>query len=169
MDIAPSSGLQDIDISPDGKTCIILSGPSYQITVLRLHEKGGFSMIQQFDTDSLNCSQVVFSPDSKYAVVSFRNSGKPSLRCYSIDEASRLTEVCVLYLDDYPGEDLAITPDGQYVVTRFQKLGNVTYNVIRLHEDGTLEYLPEKDYTEAGSCAAIAFLPEPQPTGWKLY
>jgi len=90
MDISPSSGNEDLRISPDGKTCIILSIGEYNITVLRIHEGGGFSLVQRFNTESFNPQEVRFTPDSRYAVVSF-STGYPDLRIYRINWDSTLT------------------------------------------------------------------------------
>ena len=83
-----------------------------------------------------------------------------------------MTEADSLDLPGYPGEDMAITPDGKYVITR-ELINNFSFfYVVRLHQDGTLEYLPEKDYICGGHVSAMAFVP-PQVTradeSWTFY
>jgi len=158
MDISPSSANEDIRVSPDGKTCIILSIGDYQITVLRIHSGGGFTLAQQFSTESNSIKEVRFTPDSKYAVVSFR-TGYPDLRIYRINWDSTLTETDNIYLPNEPGWKMAVTPDGKFAVT-VALIGSKTYfYIVRIHENGTLEYLPDKDYNYNGFVGAIAFVP----------
>ena len=171
LDISPATGYCDLEITPDGKTCIALSNiRNYEITSLRIHEQGGFSLVQQFGTDSLDAAEVDFTPDSRFAVVAF--TGRENLRSYSIDGESKLSQVDELYLPGGPGEDMAITPDGKYVVTRELINYYSFFYVVRLHEDGTMEYLPEKDYVCGGHVSAMAFVP-PRITSaegvWNMY
>ena len=168
VDISPSTGAQDLNVSPDGKTCIALSIITYEISVIRIHPEGGASLVQQFNTISMNPYVVDFTPDSKYAVISFYTSSQtPDFIIYRIGEDSLLTEVDSLQLPNDPGEDMAVTPDGKFAITRFLILehsGPRSYfYVVRIHEDGTLEYLPERDYNCTGFVSDIKFVP-PQRT-----
>ena len=170
IDIEPSSANQDLTISPDGKTCIVLSIGTYEITSLRILKNGGCSIAHQFNTYSDTPDEVYFTPDSKIAVVSFFTID--NLCSYLVGGDSRLTEADSLDLPGYPGEDMAITPDGKYVITR-ELINNFSFfYVVRLHQDGTLEYLPEKDYICGGHVSAMAFVP-PQVTeaeeSWTWY
>jgi hypothetical protein len=176
VDISPSKGTWGLDITPDGKTCIALSGITYEISVLRIHPEGGMSLVQQFDVISKNPEVVDFTPDSKFAVVSFSTIPleNPDLIIYRIGSDSLLTEVDSVQLPNSPGEDMAVTPDGKYIVTRdlfLESTGARTYfYVVRINEDGTLEYLPDKDYNCSGFVSCIAFVP-PRKHGvsWILY
>jgi hypothetical protein len=165
INIIPSTGAQDVNVSPDGKTCIALSIIKYRITVLRIHQEGGASIVQQFNTISTNPYVVDFTPDSKYALVSFVTSPSeyPDLIIYSIGPDSLLTETDSVILPNDPGEEMAVTPDGKFAITRcliLEPSGPRSYfYVVRIHEDGTLEYLPEKDYNCSGFVSAIAFVP----------
>jgi len=170
VDINPSLGYQDLNISPDGKTCIILSYTSYAITSLRIIKNGGCSIAHQFDTYSSTADEVDFTNDSKIAVVAF--GGEENLRSYLVGGDSKLTEADAIDLPGYPGEDMAITPDGKYVITRELILSNSYFYVVRINSDGTLEYLPEKNYACSGAVSAMAFVP-PQVTeadeSWTFY
>ncbi len=173
VDISPSTGWQDIEVSPDGRTCIVLSIGKYEFTVLQVHRQGGFSLLQQFESPSLNAQEVDFTPDSKFAIVSFIDgSGKADMRSYSIGLDSRLTEVDAINLPDHPGEDMAVTPDGKFAITRGLIMSKSYFKVVRIYEDGTLEYLPDRDYECYGSVSAIAFVP-PYKTAvgksWTMY
>jgi WD40 repeat protein len=169
LDISPSTGYQDLNITPDGRTLIVLSGQTYRVTSLRINEEGGCSIAHQFDPGSYNPGEVDFTPDSKYAVISFVWSIN-NLKIYSIGEDSKLTETDSIHLPSYPGEDMAITPDGKYIITRALINDKSYFYVVRIKEDGKLEYLPEKDYVCTGHVSAIAFVP-PQIHGvsWILY
>jgi len=168
--ISPSSGNEDLEISPDGKTCIVLSIGTHEIVVLRIRENGGFSLLQAFNTDSMNPCEVVFTPDSQYAIIVFDT--RDNVWSYKIEDNSSLTFVDALDLPGSPGEDIDITPDGKFLVTRALYVGYSHFMVVRIHENGTLEYLPEKDYYCGGHVSAMAFVP-PQITStdesWTFY
>ena len=173
LDISPSSGYRDLEVSPDGKTCIALSGLDYQITAVRLRKDGGMSLVEMFNTNSNNAREVVFTPDSQYAIVSFSESGDlPDIRIYRINSDSSLDETDGVKLPNVPGEDLAITPDGKYIVTRALINNLSLFYVVKVNEDGTLTYLPDNDYQCQDHVSAMAFVP-PQPTAagniWTLY
>ncbi len=161
MDISPSSGNSDLEVSPDGRTCIVLSAGTTGITVLQVHQQGGFSLVQQFNPPSLNPQEVDFTPDSRFAIVSFGDTrtSAADMRSYSIGADSHLTEVDSIMLPGSPGEDMAVTPDGKFAITRELKWGYSFFYVVRIYEDGTLEYLPDKDYVCTGDVSAIAFVP----------
>jgi WD40 repeat protein len=169
LDISPSTGYWDLNITPDGRTLVALSMETYRVTSLRINEEGGCSIAHQFDPGSYNPGEVDFTPDSKYAVISFVWSIN-NLKIYSIGEDSKLTETDSITLPEQAGEDMAVTPDGKYVVTRALINSYSYFYVVRITEDGKLEYLPEKDYVCTGHVSAIAFVP-PQIHGvsWILY
>jgi hypothetical protein len=133
---------------------------------------GDFHIVQQFNTYSLNPGEAAFTPDSQYAIISFCvTSIGPDMVIYRIGGDSRLTEI-----DDatYPEATFGITMthDGKFGVTR-ALVNNITiFYVMRIHEDGTLEYLPDKDYVTTGHDFDLAFVP-PQKTeadsSWTMY
>lgn len=160
LDISPARGSQDLEITPDGKTCIALSGDEYQITSLRIHEEGGFSLVQQFNTESYGPWQVDFTPDSRYAIVSFVSiSNYPDMISYKINEDSTLTQIDTWNVDGIPGEDMAVTPDGKYAVTRELINADSHFHVIKIEKDGNLTELPDKKFIYPGHCSAIDFVP----------
>ena len=65
-----------------------------------------------------------------------------------------------------------MTPDGKYAVTRTLMGGASIFFVVRIHEDGKLEYLPNNDYNCSGQVSDIAFIP-PQKSeadsSWNRY
>ncbi len=160
MDISPSSGNEDLEVTPDGRTCIVLSIGKYEISVLQVHAQGGFSLVQQFNSPSLNPKEVDFTPDSKFAIVSFCDgSYKAGMRSFQIGADSRLTEVDGINFPENNGEDMAVTPDGKFAITRALIMDKSYFYVVRIYDDGTLEYLPHKDYVCTGDVSAIAFVP----------
>jgi len=170
VNINPSNNWE-IAVSPDGRTCIVAGVEGYTITVLRVQESGGCSLVQQFSTaPSYNPYVVDFTPDSQYAIVSYIDN--PCMRCFRIKNDSHLTEVSSLSLPWEPGEDMAVTPDGKFAITRALLTWGSQFYVVRIHEDGILEYLPDKDYACSGDVSAIAFVP-PQITAanpsWNMY
>jgi len=163
LSIDPSSGSEDIKVSPDGRTCIVLSSIHYFVTVLHIHAEGGFELVEQFNTTSY-ADEVDFTPDSQYAVITCFYD----MRIYRIEQDSHLTETDRITLPHRPGEYMAITPDGKYVIT-----GIFNFQVVRILDGGKFQYLPEKDYPHTpGSVSALAFVP-PQITeanpSWNMY
>jgi hypothetical protein len=174
LDIHPSTGSKGIWVSPDGWTAVVLSLSNYSITVLRMREPSGYSIAQQFDSQSLNPYEADFTPDSKYAVISFVDpSINANIRTYSIGMDSKLTLVDALDLSGIPGEDMAVTLDGKYIITRALIDSKSYFYVVRLNEDGTMTYLPEKDYIfTGGAVSAMAFVPQSKTevgNSWLLY
>ncbi len=172
VDISPSTGYQGLKVSPDGKTCIVLSIAEYNITSLKVSESGGFSIAQQFHSQSSNPFDIGFTPDSKYALISFLDDEDGNIRSYQINEDSTLTLVDAIVLPYYPGEDMAVTPDGKFSITRGLINDKSYFDVVRIHEDGTLEYLPDKNYVCTGHVSDMEFVP-PQRTAagasWIMY
>ncbi len=167
VDISPSTGNAGIDITPDGKTCIITSYYNYQITTLNIKQTGGFDKVQQFNPIPQNAWQCEITYDSKYAIVLFTNCVKSFL----IGNDAQLTEVG--HADIKEGrENLAVTPDGKYAITRYLYNDKSVFQVVKINAGGTLQYLPEKDLTITGHISAMAFLPPYQEylsTSWYLY
>ena len=172
MNINPSYGNTGIYISPDGRTCIVLSATTYVITVFRVNEYGGLSLVQQFDNSARYACVANYTPDSRYAIVSaIISGGGDDMWSYSIGPDSHLTEVDVINLPNAP-VGIAITHNGKYGVSRALIGAETYFYVMRIHEDGKLEYLPEKDYVCNGYVYNIAFAPpyktETEPT-WDMY
>ena len=170
LDISPAIaiGCPDNETSPDGRTCILLNNSNMCITVLSIHKDGGFSLVQQFGKQSLNPRVVGFTPDSKYAIISFYGH----IRSYKINDDCHLSEVSSIDLGTTAGEAMGVTPDGKFAVTEEQFNGYLIFYVFKIHEDGTLEYLPQNDYICGGFASAIAFVP-PYKTAadpsWNMY
>ena len=172
ISIMPSRG-DGIGMSPDGRTLVILSLPGFYFNVFRIHEEGGMSLIQQFNVSPGFPYVMAFTPDSRYAVVTFAGAGDgPDIRTYRVNADSTLSEVGSIILPDNPSEDMDITPDGKFIVCRSLKIGGSYFYVIRLHDDGQLEYLPENNIVQSGMVSSIAFVP-PQITdaepAWSMY
>lgn len=172
LDISPSDGNRDLDITPDGKTGIVLSGAGYSITTLKIHSEGGFEKVQEIYVKKNEPQQCEITLDSKYAIISFYYS--PYLKSYSIGEDSKLTEKSSITIPNaYPYEDLAVTPDAKYAVLR-TLTGNGTsiFHVVYIHPDKTLEFLPDKNFETTGHVSAIDFLPPYKDyltNSWMLY
>ena len=162
VDINPSRGNRGLKVSPDGRTCIVISSADYRITSLRINELGGFSIAQQFNSVSANAKDIGFTPDSRYVFISFIDPEDGNIRSYAINPDSTLTLVQALSLGNDCGEDMAVTPDGKFAITRHLMLSSGArsfFNVVRINNDGTMEYLPENDYNCLGFVSDIEFVP----------
>ena len=159
VDISPSSGFQGLKVSPDGRTCIVINTGDYRITSLRINELGGFSIAQQFNSVSANVSDIGFTPDSRYVFISFIDPEDGNIRSYAINPDSTLTLVQALSLGNDCGEDMAVTPDGKFAITRHLYFSRSYFNVVRINHDGTMEYLPENDYMDINPVSDMEFVP----------
>ena len=178
IDLKPIIPNYDIKISPDGKTCVLVGcGDYHSMATLRLHKEGGFHLAQKIHPYYTSPCQVGFTPDSNYAIVSFSSgpaNDEIGMISYIINGDSTLTKVDEIDLPPGAGEDMAVTPDGKFAITRTlsASLGNSDFYVVRIYNDGTLVFLPEKTYRTPGQVSHIAFVP-PRKTAadkiWKMY
>ena len=173
INIEPATGTGDVELTPDGRTCIALSMDPYNVTSMQVHKEGGLTLVQQFNVINYNIEQIDFTPDSQYAVISFWDSREVGdLVSFRIGPDSRLTKVDSLDLPGSPGGNIAITPDGEYIIAIELYYYYSLFYVARLHEDGTMEYLPENDYICVGHVSDMAFVP-PRITAaegvWSMY
>jgi len=176
LDINPDFPNADIAISPDGKTCVLIGVGPHHVISLRIHKEGGFHIAQMLVPPYGEPMQVDFTPDSKYAIISYWSDyHNPGLVSYSIGDDSTLTEVDAEYIPPTgAGEDMAVTPDGKYAVTRTisAQSGYSDFYVVSIYPDGKMQYLPDKTYRTSGDVSAIAFVP-PQKTeadsSWAMY
>jgi hypothetical protein len=175
LDIRPDS-FDYCNISPDGRTCIAFRSSDYgaEIVSFQIYYQGGFNMIQTFNPPYDEPIDIGFTPDSKLAIISFLSSpDNPGLVSYTIGEDSTLTEIDAEYLPlACAGQDVAVTPDGKFAVTAALTSSGSVFFVIRIYENGMLEYLSDKNFATSGHVSDIAFVP-PQITkanpSWNMY
>ena len=175
VNIYPSTANRGIRVSPDGKTAIVISGVGADVTVIRVNGDSDFSVVQQFNPgiNNYNPGAVHFSPDSRYAAIRFS-----SFICiYSIANDSRLTEISRAIIPQVNGNaSMGVSHDFRIAVAGDRMLVNGVHKtfffVYRIHENGMIEYLPDKDYVCLGHFTDIAFVP-PQVTdaepAWSRY
>jgi len=175
VNIYPSTANRGIRVSPDGKTAIVISGVGADVTVIRVNGDSDFSVVQQFNPgiNNYNPGAVHFSPDSRYAAIRFS-----SFICiYSIANDSRLTEISRAIIPQVNGNaSMGVSHDFRIAVAGDRMLVNGVHKtfffVYRIHENGMIEYLPDKDYVCQGMFTDIAFVP-PQVTdaepAWDRY
>jgi len=175
VNISPSTCNAGIRVSPDGKTAIVISGVGADVTVIRVNGDGDFSVVQQFGYagDNYNPSAVHFSRDSSLVAIRY----SPFISIYSVSYDSRLTEISRAYIPwGIPTGRMAVSHDFKLAVAGYRVLEGSVYKsyfyVFRIHENGMIEYLPDKDYVCLGLYGDIAFVP-PQVTdaepAWNSY
>ena len=161
VDISPATAFQGVYVSPDGKTCIALSTGTYNITSLRINKDVGLSLAHQYEHTDSSPVDIGFTPNSCYFLVSFFDcdgSDGGELRSFSIDDESKISFVNSINLPQCPHR-MAVTPDGKYAVIAGVLLGTTYFCVVEINEDGTLTYLPEKDFEYPGLINKFAFVP----------
>jgi hypothetical protein len=130
------------------------------LKTLRFDNDTSFTVIPT--ENPLLCVQAVFSKVTNNILVQRLNF----IEEYTLLPDGRTTDTGFT-LDISPSTgngDLNVTPDVKYIVTRALINDKSYFYVVRIKEDGKLEYLPEKDYVCTGHVSAIAFVP-PQKHG----
>lgn len=185
--------LDGFTVSPDGRwaAAIISGDPMKGITpvflLLAIGKDGTFSLADRFDSESGQdwfSIPVCFTPDSRRLLIF--GPGDAFLKQYDINsQTGRLTKCNEndWNWDDMGGEMslpmcLTVTPDGRYAAFRSAKdyppdAQHNWIHVVRLNEDGTTTYLPDKRIEVDHYIGAMAFatLPPKNATGpeWTLY
>ena len=171
VDINPTMALLGLQVSPDGRTCIALSNSESKITSLRINQNGEIILAHEHTEPKSGPVDLGFTPDSKYLLVSFYDcdgSDGGELRCFSIDNESRLSLVKSLDLPNCP-HGMAVTPDGKYAVVCDFILGKTYFYVVEISENGGLTYLPDRDFEYPGLMTALSFVPDPKSHLFMLY
>ena len=172
IDISPSTAQRGICVSPDGKTAIVISGVGADVTVIRVNGDGDFSVVQQFGRYE-QPSAVHFSQNSSLVAIRYERF----ISIYAVSYDSRLTEISRASIPrGVPDGMMAVSYDFKLAVAGYRVLEGGYYKsyfyVFRIHENGMIEYLPDKDYVCLGLYADIAFVP-PQVTdaepAWNMY
>ncbi len=166
LDISPGRTEADMAISPNGRWVAALGGNPSKLSIIQLAPNGGLSLVQQLVfqfPDFYSCYLVEYTPSGKFLILT-KWGGTTRLVSYRVAEGDgTLTEVNRLQA---PGWDLpqaiAITPDGRYAVVMSPDIlgGNPTVlHVVHIHEDGTLEWLQDKDTLVYGFPSDMEFVP----------
>lgn len=166
----PARGNQHMAISPDGRTCIVLSTDG--VTVFRIHDDGTISNVQAFSSsDAVAPRMADFTPDSRYALVAYakgRRYPDYQLESYRVERDGSLTKVDMLADMQPSDKTIAITPDGNFALVSHSYYQFIwqTLSAIRINHDGTLTRLYDKDLVmyDQGQFIYTRFIP-PQVVG----
>ncbi len=147
----PARGNVGMAMSPDGRTCLILSIGPPVISVFRIHDDATITKVQAFSSqDAAAVEWAAFTPDSRYALIWYVGSlGRPqNLESYRVERDGSLTKVDGLgdILDS--SGSIAVTPDGNFLLLAHNYTAfGIRYilSAIRIHHDGTLTRLTDKD------------------------
>jgi hypothetical protein len=144
-------GNMGMAMSPDGRTCIILSIPPPVISVFRIHDDGTITKVQAFSSPDAGAIEwAAFTPDSRYAIIWY-TGGLPrphEVESYRVERDGSLTKVDGLGDILWSSGSIAITPDGNFLLLAHNYTAyGIRYilSAIRIHHDGTLTRLTEKD------------------------
>ncbi len=173
---APSQGNEGMAISPDGRTCLVLSTIPPDITVLRIDADATLTRVQGLSSsDAAHVREAVFTPDSRYALIMYIGvSGRPyHLESYRVERDGSLTKVDGL---EYMAlaQSIGVSPDGNFALVshHYRGTGEQTLSAIQIHHDGTLTRLIDKDLVMMGHFNCTRFIP-PQVVGayglWRDY
>ncbi len=146
----PALGNVGMAISPDGRTCLILSISDPNIAVFRIHNDATITKVQAFSSqDASNVEWAAFTPDSRYALIWYTGGllRPHELEIYGIERDGSLTKVDGIGgIQDSSGT-IAVTPDGNFALLSHSYYAHIrqTLSTIRIHHDGTLTRLTDKD------------------------
>jgi hypothetical protein len=159
----PAQGNQHMGISPDGRTCVVLSTNHPAITVFRINADATINKVQDFSPSYYAAPWIAdFTPDSRYALIIYPG-GSPwpyHLESYRINGDGSLTRVDALG-DMELAQSLSISPDGNFALVshHYYSDGQQTLSPIRIHHDGTLTRLIDKDLIMMGHFIHSRFIP----------
>ncbi len=153
-------------MAPDGRTCFVLGGWAYEISVFRIHENGAIDYVETINSpEAWNIRLPGFTPDSRFAIFIFVGAGPEYVQSYRIESNGRLTKVDALG-NMQLAQSISITPDGNFALVshHYYSNGQQTLSAIRIHHDGTLTWLNDKDLVMMGQFYYSRFIP-PQVVG----
>lgn len=183
--LALPSDCEGFCLSPDGRWAVGVGYTSQELKVVAVGQDGWLTLAENlvFGEHELNIwNSMGFSPDGSRLYL--LNWGKTTLYCFAFDrQTGKLQKLSGLVNEKgqvfgSAPRSLAISPDGRFAAFRCESLltpGEYDLNLVRLYEDGRMEYLPEKTVTTNAPLNALAFGPIPPPLvnaaapGWGLY
>ena len=173
--------LKDFALSPDGRWAAVTTLDDPQLHLVRIEEDGAATLMQEIGfpyEERANQSYLAFTPDGRNLLM--LTWSLYLLRQYEVDEArgelvlrSRLDRTVAGWRIDTAG-GLTITPDGRYAAffsPNYDNLSHALINLVRIHKDGTLEYLHGKEVDVSMHIGDMAFVPFPEAgvEGWVMY
>ena len=175
---------QDFCVSPDGKWSVVIGNDDPEMSVVGINRDGSLYLVEQWDfpgCDACNPEKVRYTPDGKHLIM--LNGGYHFIISFSVNqETGKLAQVDYLEgpvpVPTGMIHNFTITPDSKYLVTACLYpsggSGEQTLDVMRLHEDGRIEWLTDKRFTINGYPSDMEFVPPWQETpfpqnGFMLY
>ena len=151
----PNSFDKLVAISPDSKYGVY----GQNLNTLRYYSDRTFEDIPT-DNDYL---AGLYADFSSYSGNLITDSGWPGgeVREFTLLENGKTTTTGVI-VDISPAtafQGVYVSPDGKYAVIAGVLLGTTYFCVVEINKDGTLSYLPEKDFEYPGLINKFAFVP----------
>lgn len=161
----------DLAVSPNGRWAAV---PVYGLKLVRIEPDGAAVLVQDMRFPLWEIGGigrwVKFTPDGRHLLM-LSDTGEKSLMLLELNESTgRLAEYS--WINHYaPGwlltgpHALALTPDGRFAVFASWDRQDLTRNfihVVRIHDDGTLEYLNGKEVNVNYIINTIGIAPFPQ-------
>jgi 6-phosphogluconolactonase (cycloisomerase 2 family) len=166
LDLSPDLLAAGFAISPRGDHATVTGFSQNELNTIRVETSGSLRLLEILDLpdgEMRSPSCLRYTPDGRHILATVDGSYK--LVCFRIDpDTGKLTLAGHLN----PGwlgwpQAMAITPDSRYVVVSNQEIPGwdtpLTLHVVRIHKDGNLEWLEERDVLVNGSPRDMEFVP----------
>ena len=167
LDDDVNDNIESFAVSPDGRWAV--AGGTYHpaLQLIRILPDGTLRVTHQLNLptgEGYGNGAMAFTPDSRRLLLA--GGGRASIKLFKVDEASeQLIVQHTLFIGEngpaYGGQrGIAITPDGRYVALCDQ-YGYTNQDIIwlvRIHENGFMEYLPGKDFVISPRIEDLAFV-----------
>ena len=173
----------DFALSPDGRWAAVTSLDWPNLQLIRVHQDGSLEMAQTFsyyDWEHVNQTGVFFSPDNRFLIMV--SEGTVTAELFKLDTEQDVWASYSQIGSKTPGWQMilpytpAVTPDSRYLLFRSNNHLNLNHDwlhITRIHEDGTLEYLPGREVDLDQHVGALAIIPLPPKNKaapeWGLY
>jgi hypothetical protein len=160
----------NLSISPNAKQAAIYGKVFPNLKIVNIQQDGSMFVLQTNDQDIyVDVAEIAYSPNGKFLIaIAIGTLYKPQIVSYSVDQDTGEITLADMILGSVtkwnnPNE-ITVSPDSKYVLVTSIGLGSVNYiQVVRLHEDGSLEWLPEKTFYSPHYFSDLKFLPLPVP------
>jgi hypothetical protein len=174
--------VRDMVTSPNGRWAAVTTQEHPKLYLVRIEEDGAPILTQSLDfptSETANPLNLSFTPNGRFVLL-LSLYGAYRLSLFELDEAQG-TLTRRSWIDEYgPGwkilspRAVAVSPDGRYVAFRAQNPKNLAHDlisIVRIHEDGALEYLHGKEMEVPYLQYTMAFAPLPETAAqdWTLY
>ena len=172
----------DTAVSPDGRWAAVVTQGNPKLYLARIESDGSPVVTDEITIpvpESSDNSWLAFTPDGR-RVLMLTLFGTHRLSLFDLDETEGKLVRLSWVDENAPGWNMlsphavAVTPDGRHAAfasANPKSLSHYLISLVRIHEDGTLEYLNGKELDTQYRVQTIAFAPLPEAgvEDWLMY